>query len=232
MDLNAFHTGHRVVRRRTARTACVWGIQARPLPRRDTRKRAAETTRPVSSLQLTALLRFTAIRVYRCPGDSHTEDSAVADRIHGRPDQLLRPVLHADAQHRPRRARGAAAPGHGHPISAALSEHRDAAQAGRPARHHRAQRVQRRCAAVVLAHRVQVVPGRADRQEALRPDDQVAGQADQLRPVRASTPPAAPGSTTGSTASTSRPRWRSSPPAAPPAPSRSCPRTSAAPKTA
>ena len=51
-------------------------------------------------------------------------------------------------------------------------------------------------------------PSGADRQEAVRPDDQVAGQADQLRPVRTSIPRGAPASTTGSTVSTSRPRWR------------------------
>jgi EmrB/QacA subfamily drug resistance transporter len=55
-----------------------------------------------SHLQLTAILRNTAPAVYADPGDNHTHDGAVGDRVHGRPDQLLRPVLHADAQHRPR----------------------------------------------------------------------------------------------------------------------------------
>ena len=55
-------------------------------------------------LQLNALLPITAIEGYSRPSDSHAKDSAVADRVHGRPDQLLRPVLYTDAQHRPRRA--------------------------------------------------------------------------------------------------------------------------------
>ena len=41
-----------------------------------------------------------------------------------------------------------------------------------------------RCPAALLAHRFQVVSRSADRQQALRPDDQVAGQTHQPRPVR------------------------------------------------
>jgi hypothetical protein len=37
--------------------------------------------------------------VHHDPNDSHGKDDAVGDRIHGRPDQLLRPVLYPDAQH-------------------------------------------------------------------------------------------------------------------------------------
>ena len=51
-------------------------------------------------------------------------------------------------------------------------------------------------------------PGGAARQEALRPDDEVARQADEPRPLAASTSPAARASTSGSTGSTRRRRSR------------------------
>ena len=135
-------------------------------------------------MQLTALLRTTAYRVYHDQGDSDAKDSTVGDRVHGRPDQLLRPVLYPDAQHRTR-------------MSSRRCNARRWAFASSSTT-----RASRCCASwptgcgitalnefndvvpLLFSHTAfKSYPAALDRQEAIRPDDQVAGQADQLRLV-------------------------------------------------